>query len=248
MSTSKNILKLTSVLGYCSAALLVQQVLMLWFALKNIIPSGMAKQSYKLRHGQITLDHERTISIFDLPLAGKGMLIGSLAGIGILFLAVLMSRDDFRKSFAFQSPNWRTSLPWLVAFLIAGILFAWLEQTFPAFRSDAMMNMIMASSHQPLLTILGAGIAVPLFEEFFFRGVLFGHLERMGNGAVAVVATSVVFALLHAQYQLPLMLGILCVGVLLGILRWRSGSIWPGVIVHVANNTIAVLLMMNSTP
>lgn len=248
MSRLKDALKVINVLGACGAAVLVQQILTFWFTLKNIIPSGLAKHSYRLKHGVITLDHERTISLFDLPLAGKGMLIGSLAGVGILIFSSLYTRETLKDTFAMRVPDRRASFPWLVAFVVAGVLFAWLEQLFPAFKSEAMTSMIRASSHSPVMAILGAGVAVPLFEEFLFRGLLFGHLERKFSGAIAMVTTSFVFALLHVQYELPLMLGILCVGLLLGMIRLKSGSIWPGTIIHAANNTAAILIMMNTAP
>lgn len=248
MSKLKRALKVITVLGACGAAVLVQQILTFWFTLKNIIPSGMAKHSYHLKHGVVTLDHERTISLFDLPLAGKGMLIGSLAGVGVLILSTLYTREKLKDTFALHVPDWRASFPWLVAFVVAGALFAWLEHLIPAFKSEAMTNMIRASSHQPVMAILGAGVAVPLFEEFLFRGLLFGHLERTFSSAISVVTTSILFALLHVQYELPLMLGILCVGLLLGMIRWKSGSIWPGTIIHALNNTTAILMVMSTAP
>ena len=59
---------------------------------------------------------------------------------------------------------------------------------------------------------------------------------------VALALTSVLFAcahvdLLHAIAVFPL-------GVLFGILRKRTGSIWPAMIAHAANNTMASLTLI----
>jgi CAAX amino terminal protease family. len=48
-----------------------------------------------------------------------------------------------------------------------------------------------------LATVAGAAIAVPLIEEFFFRGFILGILRRAIGPAVAAFITSAFFALVH---------------------------------------------------
>jgi membrane protease YdiL (CAAX protease family) len=85
-------------------------------------------------------------------------------------------------------------------------------------------------------------IFAPLFEECFFRGFLFaGFLHsRMGViGAVAV--TSVTFAALHFQYDLYGMASILVMGIVLGIVRWRTGSLWSTILLHSLWNLTGII-------
>jgi membrane protease YdiL (CAAX protease family) len=81
----------------------------------------------------------------------------------------------------------------------------------------------------------------PLCEETFFRGLLFrGLLARFGP-AMALGATSVLFALLHRTVvQTGLMVFLGCY---FGLLVWLTGSLWASLIAHGVNN-LAVLTLM----
>jgi membrane protease YdiL (CAAX protease family) len=92
----------------------------------------------------------------------------------------------------------------------------------------------------PLWRQVAAGIGIvvttPLIEETFFRGAVFGTLRRQ-HGAVATgIVTTVLFALIHLQPQAFLPIGM--VGASLALLRAASGSMWPGVVLHVAFNGV----------
>ncbi|MBL0045376.1 MAG: CPBP family intramembrane metalloprotease [Flavobacteriales bacterium] len=111
-----------------------------------------------------------------------------------------------------------------------------------------MEKMIRASLNHATIAIIGIGIVTPIFEEFVFRGLLFQRLVSVGSPLVAVFVTAFVFAILHMQYSWAIMLGVLCIGLVLGMLRWKSGSIWPCVLLHCLNNTIATLIAFNTAP
>ena len=80
---------------------------------------------------------------------------------------------------------------------------------------------------------------VPVIEELLFRGLGFTLLEQRYGQGVAIVATGVLFATAHGLVEaFPL---IAAFGVGLGILRARSESVYPGIIVHALFNSIAML-------
>jgi membrane protease YdiL (CAAX protease family) len=80
----------------------------------------------------------------------------------------------------------------------------------------------------------------PLAEEAAFRGYLLSALRLSVSPARAILATTAVFAALHLDpVRLP---GLLALGALFGWLAWRSGSLWPAVAAHAANNSVATLL------
>jgi len=87
------------------------------------------------------------------------------------------------------------------------------------------------------------GVLPAVCEELFFRGfVLSGFASSLrGRGAAvrAVVLTSALFAVFHIfpEKWLPTFL----MGLVLGLLAARTGSIWPGILAHVINNVSAVL-------
>ncbi|MGB9739484.1 MAG: CPBP family intramembrane metalloprotease [Chloroflexus aggregans] len=90
------------------------------------------------------------------------------------------------------------------------------------------------------LWILVGGI-VPVVEELFFRGVLHHLLRRYFNGIVTIILGAAIFAVVHFIPQL--IPGLFIAGLCLGYLREQSGSIWPGVIFHMLQNTFALLAM-----
>jgi membrane protease YdiL (CAAX protease family) len=89
----------------------------------------------------------------------------------------------------------------------------------------------------------------PMAEELFFRGFIFGTLRGMrvrlrGHELgpwIAAVLTGILFGLAHtgsasSQYLIPL--GFL--GFVLCLLRWRTGSLYPCMALHSANNALAL--------
>jgi membrane protease YdiL (CAAX protease family) len=89
--------------------------------------------------------------------------------------------------------------------------------------------------------VAGVGVAAPLCEEFFFRGVFLKGLRASeGPPLRALVISAIVFSAFHLD---PIgFLGRVELGVLFGWLFLRTGSLWPGILAHAANNLIAVVL------
>ena len=80
----------------------------------------------------------------------------------------------------------------------------------------------------------------PVLEELLFRGVLLFRLRRFGDG-FAVALSSFIFALMH--HNLVSMPGIFLTGLLFGYLTILSGSLVPAMLMHLLNNSIAVLFL-----
>ncbi len=84
---------------------------------------------------------------------------------------------------------------------------------------------------------------VPIVEELVFRGVGFSLLRRFGV-PVAIGGTAVAFALAHGLVQgFPILL---VFGLGLGWLRWKTGSIVPGIAVHASFNALSLILAVTT--
>jgi membrane protease YdiL (CAAX protease family) len=97
------------------------------------------------------------------------------------------------------------------------------------------------SSGDWILILLSSVVVAPLVEEMLFRGFLQGALERRLEITKAVLAAAFIFACIHVNPWW--FVEILILGVLLGVLTWRSGSIFPAIIVHGINNGLAIGLI-----
>ncbi|MBI4277276.1 MAG: CPBP family intramembrane metalloprotease [Armatimonadetes bacterium] len=106
---------------------------------------------------------------------------------------------------------------------------------------DPVANLFAAApspANLAVVLILLAAI-VPIGEEIFFRGLVYGGLRARWGTAVAVWVSALFFGAVHQQViHFP---PIFLLGVVLGYLRERTGLLLPGIIVHVVNNVIAVL-------
>ena len=82
-------------------------------------------------------------------------------------------------------------------------------------------------------------VGVPIVEELTFRGAGYSLLSRYGRG-VAIVGTAVIFGLAHGLVlALPVLVAF---GLGLAWLRSRSGSVYPGMLLHGSFNAVAVLV------
>lgn len=110
---------------------------------------------------------------------------------------------------------------------------------------DPSMTQMAESTQFPILLYLGVGIAAPLVEEFMFRGVLYrGWREsRLGLWGT-ILLTSLCWAALHVQYPLVTIGYIFTLGIVLGIAREKTGSLWVPIWMHALNNGLATLTML----
>jgi membrane protease YdiL (CAAX protease family) len=84
-------------------------------------------------------------------------------------------------------------------------------------------------------------IAAPISEEVCFRGMLFGGLrERLPRIAAALVSGGI-FGALHALTGISAVPPLIAFGFILALLYEATGSIVPGILLHMLNNSVALL-------
>jgi membrane protease YdiL (CAAX protease family) len=94
-----------------------------------------------------------------------------------------------------------------------------------------------------VVILLFLAIGAPLFEELFFRGLLLRSLLGRLPAVVAILITSVLFALAH--FEAVQFAGLAVFGVVVGYLAWRTGRLGPSIGAHVAFNAAAVLSVVH---
>ena len=89
-----------------------------------------------------------------------------------------------------------------------------------------------------LLSLLATVIVPPLVEEFACRGIVLGILKKFGD-LFSIIVSSILFGFMHSNFeQIPFAF---FVGIGLGFITIKSGSIWLAVLVHAVNNSISVI-------
>jgi membrane protease YdiL (CAAX protease family) len=105
---------------------------------------------------------------------------------------------------------------------------ALLNQTFANASPLAFLGLTLVLS-------AGPGIA----EEFFFRGFVLRSFQAKMPGWLAVIFSAILFGIMHWDGLQGL--GAMLIGLFLGFVTLRTGSIWPAVVAHAFNNVLCAL-------
>lgn len=106
---------------------------------------------------------------------------------------------------------------------------------------NIMEEQMLALCREPW-GILAIAVGAPLGEEVMFRWGIMGHMLRKNSSVpTAILVSAVLFGLMHVNPAQVFFAS--AMGIMLGILYWKSGSIvWP-FLLHMLNNSVACLLV-----
>lgn len=116
------------------------------------------------------------------------------------------------------------------------------------------MNLAQDSQYEMILNFLTTegvivyaliSIAVipAICEEILFRGYILRAFEKSWGIILAILVSGLFFGLFHLQAANAIPLATL--GVVLAVMTWLSGSIWPAIFAHFVNNAVAVVIGIN---
>lgn len=131
-----------------------------------------------------------------------------------------------------------TALKWTAAAIGAYLLFAFLYSALVVVPEQEDI----ADGFGPIpVQILLIVLAAPISEEICFRGMLYGGLrERLPRLGAALLA-ALIFGGLHALTGVTAVPPLIAFGFLLCLLYEKTGSIVPCVLLHMLNNSVALL-------
>jgi len=129
--------------------------------------------------------------------------------------------------------------PWILLYIV------WCGAEWVAARAhpiEADSQWVERVAQRSLLeSILLFAMIAPLWEELLFRGAMFSALMRRWGIWAAAIVPSLLWALLHLQYEWWLVASLAGSGMVLAILRWKSGSLYLPLILHASGNLMAAL-------
>jgi membrane protease YdiL (CAAX protease family) len=131
-----------------------------------------------------------------------------------------------------------SALKWMAAavgvYLVLGGLYS---QLIVEPHQEDIAKGFGALPFQILLIVLAA----PISEEVCFRGMLFGGLREKLPRIGAALLSGLIFGGLHAITGVTAVPPLILFGFLLALLYEKTGSIVPGILLHVLNNSVALL-------
>jgi hypothetical protein len=178
-----------------------------------------------------------------------GLILTAWTGVATLIAFAVAARLRIRSLSAFGVR--RTSGRWLlisvgvglVAFVLKSLaILAWVQITGD---TNNVQDVYGDGARGGLLSLVLSTVFIavfsPLGEELLYRGIITNALLRYGP-FVGVVGSTVIFALMHGiNIIFP---AAVVAGLATAEVFRRSGSIWPGLVVHFVFNLPSFLLMV----
>ncbi|MGH4051929.1 MAG: lysostaphin resistance A-like protein [Clostridium sp.] len=93
-------------------------------------------------------------------------------------------------------------------------------------------------SVSPIILMLSVMVVSPIYEEIIFRGILLKGMSKKINQGIALVASALFFALVHMN--VPQGINAFFLGLALGSIYLRTGSIYLSIFAHFVNNFLAL--------
>jgi len=188
---------------------------------------------------------ERNPSLPQRVLLNELIRFGIFVAPVLLYLKFIACQEPFR--YLKLNTNVSCGVLWgvIVGIIYAALVLAWASLFLP---SGVVFKPVPLEAWLTSLTVS------TLIEEIAFRGFLLQQLERVVNFWMANLLTACLFVAIHfpgwflssgatlVSGKLIAMAEILLLGLLLGHLFKRTGSLWSCFILHAANNSAAIIL------
>jgi membrane protease YdiL (CAAX protease family) len=118
---------------------------------------------------------------------------------------------------------------------IAGVLYVRLAQNTDMFVSARQSGVLGSDAQLWLLVLMLA--AAPIFEEFIFRGLIFGGLRRTLGIGLSVLASAAIFAVVHPPFSVIPVFGL---GLATALVYDRTRLLIGPIVAHAVYNGIVV--------
>lgn len=165
----------------------------------------------------------------------------------ILLLPLLYGwymKTDFKKLFSIKLPGFQSLLA-AICFFIGGFCLNILLSSFLSLfmkesseNLQAQFDFLLEAPFWAIILVMAVMPAIG--EELMFRGFTFGTLNKKVTPVVAMLLTSFIFGCYH--FSLVKLIPTAFLGFLLAVLVYRTGSIFPGMIMHFCNNFISLYI------
>ena len=168
----------------------------------------------------------------------------SIIGFFVLAGFIRLKNNSIQPYLNIFKPKSKVIIVFLMLSFFLMLILELISAQYPhLFETDFAIKSYKEANSLPLF-YLGVVFFGPVFEECLFRGFLFKGLEQSflgGHGAVFV--SSILFALVHIQYGIPILLFMLLpFSILLGYSRLKSGSLLLPILIHIINNFITCMI------
>lgn len=195
----------------------------------------------------IKMASQPALPSFDIISESEGLLVAlatiatAFVGVGLIITFVIIRRGISITEYLGLKPVSTKRLLISLA-IIAGLIIA--NDTTCVIIGRPINPQVMVDMYNtsiwPAMFWIAVIIFAPIFEETFFRGFLFKGFSFSRLGTIGtIVLTALGWTLLHQQYEVFELCSIFVSGIVLGIIRYKTGSLWAPLAMHSFMNVIA---------
>lgn len=174
--------------------------------------------------------------------------MGLPATLAVVWLAIRIKKASFVNYLALHWPSWKHLLFGAVGLVL--IVLAWEtmsralgREATPGFMTDLLKS--GRDKGAAMVLLFAFSVAAPMSEEVLARGFLYrGWSASFLRVPGAIILSSLVWTIVHLQYDMYFLAEVFTIGLWFGYMRYRANSLWLTVVLHALNNLTAVVLTM----
>ena len=213
------------------------------YAVLQILVATVFASFAKAEHPELDLEvYAKSLSSNGFCFAIMAVVSGLICTPLTLLFTKLRKTISVKNYIGFKEPLKREWVQWLLIlaaflFLSDGVSLLLHQPIVPPFMVDAYKT---ASSLPALLFAIV--VVAPIFEEIFFRGFLFQGIRYSRLGPIGAIGiTSLVWAVIHLQYDIYGMATVFALGLLFAMARLKTDSIHLLMVMHSIVGLVATL-------
>jgi membrane protease YdiL (CAAX protease family) len=169
-------------------------------------------------------------------------VLTAIIGVALTVLFIKARRKmSIAEYLGLNKIGWKTVLVLIGVTVILLVVSGLLSYFFKVSDSKFDLQLYQTSIWPPLLWA-ALVIFAPVSEETLFRGFLFQGFRHSRLGSIGtVILMAIVWSSLHVQYDIYGITSIFILGLVLGIVRLKTNSLWSPLLMHGLWNLVATV-------
>ena len=150
-------------------------------------------------------------------------------------------RNELSQLLKQTGPAWAFVIAPLLAlgtFVTASAIVDWLNNV-AGVESIGYLEIYQLEGFSLLLPILMIAVQPALIEELAFRGAIMTSLSQIMSRREVLIVSAMMFGILHLS--IPSLPHLVLIGLALGWLRWKTNSLYAGMLLHFIHNLLVLL-------
>ncbi|WP_027547190.1 CPBP family intramembrane glutamic endopeptidase [Bradyrhizobium sp. WSM2254] len=176
------------------------------------------------------------------------VIVGLPATLAAVWLAIRIKKASFVDYLALHWPSWKQLLFGVVGLILVVLAWETMSRSLGREATPGFMTDLLQSGRDKgaaILLLFAFSVAAPMSEEVLARGFLYrGWLASFLRVPGAIILSSLVWTVVHLQYDMYFLAEVFTIGLWFGYMRHRANSLWLTIVLHALNNMTAVVLTM----